>query len=159
MSVSINHLSDDLCSEAAEALESLFRYLYEDTPKALDDYLSFYRAEDLMSRVGREDWIQLLAIDNRRVIGVAISYIDAGLGTLLWLYVAPSERASGIGSKLIEQTKLELINRNCHKMDVLARALLEHLRGFYQNRGFSYVALFPRYRYQVDTIYLDQDIR
>ncbi|MCC6954458.1 MAG: GNAT family N-acetyltransferase [Deltaproteobacteria bacterium] len=156
--LSIVPLTSEDAPIAANYVAELLNYIYEDVPAARDGYLSWHRAEDLERRIGSEDWLQLVAKRGDRVVGIALSSLDAGIGTLLWLYVSPVERARGVGSDLVEETCRILMERGCHKADVLTRSTFPHLRRFYGGLGFTLSGEFHRYRYGIDTLYFMRDL-
>ena len=143
---------------ASRLVTDLIDYIYEDSPAAREGYGSWFKTEDLLRRIDSPDWLQLVSKRGSTVTGIALSSIDAGMGTLLWLYVDPQFREQGVGTQLVEETCRILTERGCHKADVLTRKSFPHLRRFYGGLGFSLAGEFHRYRYGIDTLYFMRDL-
>lgn len=145
--------------DAAHALVvQLIEFLYPDSSMAREGYISWFGREDLLRRRESPDWLHLIATIDGRAVGIAFTSVDAGIGTLLWLYVHPDARRCGVGAALVEETCRRLAERGCHKSDVLTRMSFPHLQSFYEGLGFVVAGRFPKYRYGIDTLYLIRDL-
>lgn len=108
----------------------------ENTAGAATDW---YDRSTLATAIERVDERVLVATVDDEVVGFAHAYVGRGRGDLLRLYVAPSFRARGIGSALLEETIDELTAAGVDAVRAMVLAANEQGRAFYESRGFELV--------------------
>lgn len=80
---------------------------------------------------------------NDRIVGFITYFSNQGIGEIGWMGVLPDHQSQGLGSKLLQNLKLELIKNNCRTLVVktLDESVdykpYEKTRKFYLKNGFQ----------------------
>jgi len=82
------------------------------------------------------EWL-LVGVHDGAIIASAMYGYDGHRGWINYLSVAPDQRHSGIGRKLVEAIEIRLLDLGCPKINIQVRSSNAGVIEFYEKAGFS----------------------
>lgn len=119
-------------------------------PEAIEKYDADWRTEMIAERAAASRFALHGAFD---VTGQAVGLLfgapeDSGVGTIIWLGVADSQRGSGLGAKLMRAAFADYKARGCHKVKVYTET--QTAKQFYLKLGMKEEGFHPQHWWQVN---------
>lgn len=93
--------------------------------------------KDIARKLADSPWGLLVAVRAREVVGGVMVGYDGHRGSVNYLAVAPSARAMGIGTALMDAAEAALLIRGCPKINLQVRPENADVIAFYARRGYS----------------------
>lgn len=103
----------------------------------------WYDAERLRRDIDDPAYVVQVAERGDQVVGfvhafaAAMDTTERDEGTVLRLYVHPDARGEGVGSRLLDAARDELVDRGCDRIRAMVLAANETGRAFYEACGFE----------------------
>ena len=111
--------------------------------KAIETALEQWYGEDIDERLTDENALFLVVEDDDEIVAFSQSELvgdTEGVGRILWLHVEPSQRGSGIGTRLLVRTRKGLLEAGCDQIQAAVLAGNEVGSEFYAGHGFTRAA-------------------
>lgn len=83
------------------------------------------------------DGLFFVAIEQHQVIGTAMAGYDGHRGWIYSVAVHPEHRQMGTGTALLKHAEVELINRNCLKINLQIAEGNDAVVEFYEKNGYA----------------------
>ncbi len=123
-----------ICREAFRRM--LSESFAEFPPNARRAYLDDWSEERFAERISNVQRVMLGAFNEAQLIGMLLgSTPEAGIGTIIWLWISVAERNQGVGQTLVENGCGLYRTLDCHKVRVFSSDERNH--AFYQRCGMT----------------------
>lgn len=119
---------------------------------------TWYDSEEFADKLADDRLLLEVVEDDGGVVGFSQCYVREGEGRIEWLHVAPTHRGRGIGTALLEHTRVALADRGVDHVTSAVLAENEAGNAFYGDHGFSLddqVAVSVGGEYHAENVYHD----
>lgn len=93
-------------------------------------------ARDIARKLADSPWGLLVAEAPGRIAGAMMVGYDGHRGSINYLAVAPAERGTGLGRRMVEQDRGAPAGAGCPKVNLAVRADNATAVGFYEHLGY-----------------------
>lgn len=162
--VQIRRVEDGDRPALGDVARRSFQTSYALSPRAIDGAIWPWISEKAFTeKLNSDDVVIFLAVDDsEKIVGFTDSTVRGIDGDIRWLHVAPLHRGCGVGSRLFERTREELLRRGAEQLR--GRVLACNVEGntFYERKGLK--AAGKEWteigdHHHVETIYVEDDAR
>lgn len=125
--------------------------------KLLDEELKLYSYDTFLRFIGDENKYGFVAVENEKIVGLAIGKLDTGgLSDLSWICAAIEEQGKGIGKKLISKVADYSKEKGCHKLFAYTTLHLDPTIQFYLSAGFMTEGYLKKHWYRIDFLIMSK---
>jgi ribosomal protein S18 acetylase RimI-like enzyme len=108
----------------------------------IDEAVEEWYGDDLADRLDEESSLYLVAAEDDELVGFSQSHLVGEsetytVGEIAWLHVDPDRRGGGHGTRLLERTERELVDRGASQFRGRVLAANEPGAGFYRDHGYE----------------------
>lgn len=125
--------------------------------KLLDEELKLYSYDTFLRFIGDENKYGFVAIENEKIVGLAIGKLDTGgLSDLSWICIAIEEQGKGIGKELINKIVSYSKEKGCHKLFAYTTPNLVSAVALYLSSGFVPEAYLRKHWHKIDFLIMSR---
>jgi len=134
------------------------RYEKEVYPRELlEEELKLYSYDTFLKFMGDETKYGFVAIDNEKLVGLAMGKLDiGGLSDLSWICISLEEQGKGIGKELINKVAGYSKEKGCHKLFAYTTPHLIPAVNLYLSAGFVREALLHKHWHKLDFLIMSK---
>jgi ribosomal protein S18 acetylase RimI-like enzyme len=127
--------------------------------KLLDEELELYCYDTFLRFIGGENKYGFVAVENEKIVGLAIGKLDTGgLSDLSWICAAIEEQGKGIGKKLISKVADYSKEKGCHKLFAYTTPNLIPAVALYLSSGFVPEAYLRKHWHKLDFLIMSKQL-
>jgi len=151
-----------LQSQDISDLKKLFKTTIEDfswySGEQKQDILKNFKADKFTTILENRNYICVVGLSDKKLIGFAFGFFSAGVYTLHWLGVASSFRNKKIATKMILKLIGYTKTKNCHRIVCQIVNINTSSLGLFQSLGFEKYATIRNHFYHKDYNFLYKNI-
>jgi ribosomal protein S18 acetylase RimI-like enzyme len=123
----------------------------------LEEELKLYSYDTFLRFIGDEKRFGFVAVEEEKVVGLAIGRLDqGGLSDLSWICTSSEEQGKGIGKKLIDKVAEYSREKDCHKLFAYTTPYLFSTVSFYLASGFVPEACLRKHWHKLDFLVMSK---
>lgn len=97
--------------------------------------------------------LQLEALEDKKIIGILVGDLMAGVLTIYELIIQQDQRGKGIGKKLMEEAEKWAKKNSCHEVNLTTGETWKAV-DFYKQLGYNIVTQLPNHYQKVDFVFM-----
>lgn len=123
----------------------------------LEEELKLYSYDTFLKFIGDENRYSFVAVQEERVVGLAIGRLDqGGLSDLSWICTSLEKQGKGIGKKLIGKVAEYSREKGCHKLFAYTTPHLIPAVSLYLSAGFVLEAYLRKHWHKLDFLIMSK---
>ena len=127
--------------------------------KFLEEELKLYSYDTFLRFIGDERKYGFVAIENEKIVGLAIGKLDpGGLADLSWICTEIEEQGKGIGKELINKVANYSKEKGCHKLFSYTTPYLIPAVSLYLSTGFVPEAYLRKHWHKLDFLIMSKQL-